>query len=226
MSFLVAAPDTLAASASDLAGIGSSLSEANVAATASTTRLIAAGGDEVSAAIASLFSRHGKAFQALSAQAAAFHDQFVQALRAGAGAYASTETTNTSPMLQQVLKGGQVAQLASWGQTLENLPALSGQFVRTAAAGINQWANNIVTNIFGTPATPAIPATQNPSFHGHSVAGNPHRGWRAPGVPETFRKPLRVRHRPSTVVGIAVCQQLSATHLDGATRRNRAAVNV
>ena len=43
MSFVIAAPDTLAASAADLAGIGSSLSEANAAATASTTRLIAAG---------------------------------------------------------------------------------------------------------------------------------------------------------------------------------------
>ena len=166
MSFLVAAPDTLAASAADLAAIGSSLSEANVAATASTTGLIAAGGDEVSAAIASLFSSHGKAFQALSAQAAAFHDQFVQALKAGAGAYASTEAANASSMLQQVLKGGQVAQLASWGQTLENLPALPGRLGRTAASGINQWANNIVTNIFGTPATPAIPATQNPTFTG------------------------------------------------------------
>ena len=120
----------------------------------------------MSAAIASLFSRHGNAFQALSAQATAFHHQFVQALKAGAGAYASTEAANASSMLQQVLKGGQAAQLASWAQTLENLPALPGQFVTTAATGINQWANNILTTIFGTPATPAIPATQNPTFTG------------------------------------------------------------
>jgi hypothetical protein len=79
MSYLIAAPDMLAAAAADAAGIGSSLSEANAAAAASTTKVIAAGGDEVSAAIASLFSGHGQQFQALSAQAAAFHSQFVQA---------------------------------------------------------------------------------------------------------------------------------------------------
>jgi PE family len=68
MSYVSAAPDMLAASAEDVAGIGSSLSEAKAAATASTTRVIAAGSDEVSAAIASLFASHAKAFQAISAQ--------------------------------------------------------------------------------------------------------------------------------------------------------------
>ena len=58
--------------------------------------MIAAGGDEVSAAIASLFSSHGTAFQALSAQAAAFHSQFVQALTAGAGSYVSAEAANVA----------------------------------------------------------------------------------------------------------------------------------
>ena len=37
----------------------------------------------MSAAIAALFSAHGQGFQALGAQAAAFHAQFVQALNAG-----------------------------------------------------------------------------------------------------------------------------------------------
>jgi hypothetical protein len=64
MSYVIAAPDMLAATAADVAGIGSSLSAANAAAAASTTRVIAAGGDEVSAAIASLFSSHGTAFLA------------------------------------------------------------------------------------------------------------------------------------------------------------------
>jgi hypothetical protein len=98
MPYVIAAPDMLAAGAADVAGIGSSLSEANGAAAASTTRVIAAGSDEVSAAIASVFSVHGKAFQALSAQAAAFHSQFVQAFDAGAGAYAGTEAANAGPL--------------------------------------------------------------------------------------------------------------------------------
>jgi hypothetical protein len=53
--------------------------------------------DEVSAAIAAVFSGLGQGFQALGAQAAAFHDQFVQALNAGAGVYAATEAANASP---------------------------------------------------------------------------------------------------------------------------------
>jgi PE family len=97
MSYVIAAPGMLAATAADVAGIGSSLSEANGAAAPATTRVIAAGSDEVSAAIASLFSGHGKGFQALSAQAAAFHSRFVQALIGGAGAYAGAEAANAAP---------------------------------------------------------------------------------------------------------------------------------
>jgi len=93
MSYVITAPDMLAAAAVDVAGIGSSLSEANAAAAASTTKVIPAA-DEVSAAIASLFSSHGTAFHALSAEAATFHSRFVQALSAGAGPYASIEAAN------------------------------------------------------------------------------------------------------------------------------------
>jgi hypothetical protein len=117
MSYVIAAPDMLGAAASDVAGISSSLSEANAAAAASTTKVIAAGCDEMSAAFASLFSSHAKAFQALSAQAAAFHSQFVQALHGGAGAYASTEAANAGPWqtleqdLRNVVKAPTVALL-------------------------------------------------------------------------------------------------------------------
>ncbi|CKR76816.1 PE family protein [Mycobacterium tuberculosis] len=40
---------------------------------------MAAAHDEVSAAIAALFSAHGQAYQAASAQAAAFHTRFIRA---------------------------------------------------------------------------------------------------------------------------------------------------
>ena len=76
MSYVIAAPEMLASAARDMAGIGSSLQPANVAAAGSDEALVAAAGDEVSAAIASLFSGHGQQFQALSAQAAAFHAHF------------------------------------------------------------------------------------------------------------------------------------------------------
>jgi hypothetical protein len=93
MSYLVAAPEFVASAATDLSNIGSSLTAAHAAA-APTTAVVAAAGDEVSAAIASLFSVHGQAFQALGARAAAFHSRFVQILDSAAGAYAGTEAAN------------------------------------------------------------------------------------------------------------------------------------
>jgi hypothetical protein len=56
--------------------------------------------DEVSAAISALFGAHGQAYQAASAQALAFQEQFVQLLGAGANAYANAEAN-----IVQVLKG-------------------------------------------------------------------------------------------------------------------------
>jgi PE family protein len=85
MSFVIAAPEIMTSAATDLAIIGSNVNVANAAAAAPTTGVLAAAGDEVSAAIAAVFSAHGQGFQALGAQAAVFHEQFVQALTAGAG---------------------------------------------------------------------------------------------------------------------------------------------
>src|SRR5271157_1691548 len=96
MSYVIAAPELMTAAATDLANIGSTLNAANVAAAASTTGVIAAAEDEVSLAIANLFSGHAQAYQALSAQAAAFHEQFVQALTAGAGSYVGAEAANVA----------------------------------------------------------------------------------------------------------------------------------
>jgi hypothetical protein len=98
MSYVVAVPEFVASAASDLAGIGSGLSAAHAAPALPTTAVMAAAGDEASAAIASLFSGHGKAFQALSAEMSAFHDQFVSTLNAGGGAYAAAEAANASPL--------------------------------------------------------------------------------------------------------------------------------
>jgi hypothetical protein len=81
-----------------IVGLGSTISAANAATAAPTTGLLAAGADEVSAAIAALFGAYGQAHQALSAQAAAFHQEFVQALTAAAGTYAAAEAAAASPL--------------------------------------------------------------------------------------------------------------------------------
>ncbi|OBK45763.1 hypothetical protein A5655_10880 [Mycobacterium sp. 1081908.1] len=97
----------MATAATDLAGIGSTISAANAAAAPPTTTVLAAAADEVSAGIAAVFGEHAQAFQSISAQATAFHDQFVKALNSGAAAYATAEATNVSPlqMLQQDVLG-------------------------------------------------------------------------------------------------------------------------
>ncbi|SPM31289.1 PE-PGRS family protein PE_PGRS58, partial [Mycobacterium terramassiliense] len=61
----------------------------------------------VSAAISAVSGDVGKEFQALSAQAAAFHSQFVQALNGGGFAYEATEAANASPLqtLEQDILG-------------------------------------------------------------------------------------------------------------------------
>src|SRR5262245_25582345 len=96
MSFVIAAPEMMTTAAADLAHLGSTLTEANAAAATQTTGLLAAAEDEVSAAIAAVFSAHGQGFQALGAQVAAFHDQFVQALTVGAGSYVGAEAANVA----------------------------------------------------------------------------------------------------------------------------------
>lgn len=92
----------LTAAAMDLASIGSTVSAASAAASAPTVAILAAGADEVSIAVAALFGMHGQAYQALSVQASAFHQQFVQALTAGAYSYASAEAAAVTPLQQLV----------------------------------------------------------------------------------------------------------------------------
>ncbi|ORB93165.1 PE family protein, partial [Mycobacterium persicum] len=98
MSFLVTNTEYVSGAAGNLARLGSVISEANSAAVAQTTAVAAAGADEVSAAIAAFFRAHGLSYQTLSAQAAAFHDQFVQNLFGGAQAYASAEAAAANPL--------------------------------------------------------------------------------------------------------------------------------
>jgi hypothetical protein len=98
MPFVTVVPEFVGQAAAQLEDIRSALNAANAAAAAPTTGLLAAGADEVSAAVATLFSGHGQAFQALNGQVAAFHDQFVQTLSAAGGAYTAGEGANASPL--------------------------------------------------------------------------------------------------------------------------------
>jgi hypothetical protein len=106
MSFLTTTPDIVATAASNLAGIGSALSAANASAATPTTAIATAAEDEISIAIATLFGNAGQEFQALSAQAQAFHDQFVGTLNTGMSQYVSTEAANVQQTLLELLGTG------------------------------------------------------------------------------------------------------------------------
>ncbi len=99
MSFVVTTPEMLAGATGDLQEIGTAISAANAAAAAGTTGVLAPAADSVSARTAAVFAGYARQYQALSAQAAAFHSQFVQALNAAGNSYADTETANTAAQL-------------------------------------------------------------------------------------------------------------------------------
>jgi len=136
MSFVSAVPDELSSAAADIAAIGSTIGDARTAAAAPATAVLAAGGDEVSTAIAGLFNDVGNEFQALTAQAAAFHHQFVQTLTGGGSAYGAIEAANVSP-LQSLENAFNTAPTAAL-QTAENL--------------INTPALQPIENVINTPS--------------------------------------------------------------------------
>jgi PE family len=96
MIFVTAQPEMLAAAASHLQLIGSTLAAQNAATAPPMTGVVPAAADEVSLLTAAQFAQHAEAFQAVSAQAAAMHEAFVTTLNTSAGSYAATEAANAA----------------------------------------------------------------------------------------------------------------------------------
>jgi hypothetical protein len=172
MSFVTAAPDLVEAAAQDLAGIRSSLMEASASVAVPTTGVVPAAADEVSAGVAALFGNFGKEFQAVSAQAQAFHAEFVNAMNAGAAAYAGAEAAAGQTLMSavaapaQALLGGGAALttgqatpaliqgIESFGATVaapyqalvintnNNLAAINQTFMANPFPFLNQVASN------------------------------------------------------------------------------------
>jgi PE family len=94
MSFVTTQPEALTSAAGTLQGIGSSMSAQSAAAATPTTGVVPAAADEVSALTATQFAAHAQMYQAVSAQAAAIHELFVNTLGTSAGSYAATEAAN------------------------------------------------------------------------------------------------------------------------------------
>ncbi len=158
MSNLIAAPEMMTSAATDLATIGSNLSTAHTAAATQTTGMLAAAEDEVSAAIAALFSAHGQGFQALGAQAAAFHAQFVQALNAGAGSYASAEAQVGSTLADNIFASPAITPIpATLNPTFTGTPSLATRIETAALYPVKDLLTITgVYNQFGNPNSPLL----------------------------------------------------------------------
>lgn len=116
MSFLTMAPEMAQQAAEDVAGIRAQLVEAASSAAAPTTAVVPAAADEVSAAISAIFGHFGQEFQGVSAQARAFHAEFVNLLNGGAAAYITTEIANAEQAVASATNAPGEATVASpWG---------------------------------------------------------------------------------------------------------------
>ncbi|WP_082973473.1 PE family protein [Mycobacterium sp. E2327] len=152
MSFLIAAPQIIEDAATDLANIRSAIGSAHSAAAAATTGVLPAAADEISDRIAALFSQYGAGFQQLSTQAEAFHEQFVQALTAGANTYAAAEA-NVVPTLATALNAPAQALSAGNGEGLAaslraGLPALEAD-LSGGLSGLGAQVNTALSGSFG-----------------------------------------------------------------------------
>ncbi|BBZ39343.1 PE family protein [Mycobacterium conspicuum] len=102
MSFVSTMPELIESAAGDLENLRSTLGAATATATPPTAGIVAAAQDEVSVAVAALFSAHARQFHSLSARASAFHGQFVRSLQSSAEAYLSAETANAQQVVADV----------------------------------------------------------------------------------------------------------------------------
>ena len=96
MVFVTAQPESLAAAATRLQQIGSTLAAQHAATATPMTGVVPAATDEVSFVTAAKFATHAQMFQTVSAQAAAMHEMFAATLETSAGSYAATEAANAA----------------------------------------------------------------------------------------------------------------------------------
>src|ERR1700678_551921 len=191
MQYVIAAPEYVAAAATDLANIGSAVNTANSAAQSPTSSVLAAGADEVSVSIAALFDAHAAAYQALSAQAALFHQQFVELMSGGAAQYALTEAANASPL--QSIQQGVLSEIGSPSQALSTGSSLIG-----SAAPAGSVAAGVPAAAAGASAVPAaLASASTPVAAVHAVAPAGSAAHASAGTPDRDAGEYVGRHRLS-----------------------------
>ncbi len=100
-------------------------------------------------AISALFGSHAQGYQTLSAQLAAYHNQFVRALNAGAGSYASAEAANVQQTLLNAINAPT--------QTLLGRPLIGNGATGVPGKTVGPAACCTATVVTAGPVTPPIP---------------------------------------------------------------------
>ncbi len=115
MSYVNTAPAAISAVATQLEGIGSSFAAESSAAAGPTTAIAPSASDEVSILQSGVFSTYGQLYQAVSAQAQAIHQQFVNLLQSSSGSYQETEAANQAGAAASSLSGASSSGQSSGG---------------------------------------------------------------------------------------------------------------
>jgi len=144
MSYVITEPELVQGAAQDLAGIRESLVEATATVSGPTTAIAAAGQDEISIAIASMFGNFGQEFQVLNAQVQAFHAEFETLLTSGAAAYLGAEAANAGQVLTNAGNGLNGAVTALQNGSAAAL--VSGQ-IQTGAQAVSQSITGFQTGL-------------------------------------------------------------------------------
>jgi len=99
MPNVLVVPGAIAAAATNVSAVGSTVNAAHMAAAIPTGAVIPAAADEVSASIANLFSQHAANYQALAGKAETYLGEIVQHLKTSASSFAAAESANTASLL-------------------------------------------------------------------------------------------------------------------------------
>ncbi|OBA69502.1 PE family protein [Mycobacterium sp. 1554424.7] len=171
MSFLTAIPEELLAAASQLEGIGNSLTAQNAGAAAPTTSVAPAAADQVSALQSALFSTYGTMYQQIAAEAQSIQQQFVSTLGLSSGTYTSTEAANVAAATPTDLVN-QISTLfgGPLGSTNGLPTSLSSNLANVGNIGFGNYAS-ACSDLIGMAGGGLLPAAASDTGDAAAAAG-------------------------------------------------------
>ena len=151
MAYVLTQPEVMATTAADVAAIGTTLNEATAAAAGRTTGLVAAAADEVSAAVATVFSAYAREWHALVGRAAVFQSEFAQALSAAGNAYANAEAASLAALAAPLRA---LSMSLPIGSSTTSTTGGTGVLTAMATAALADPSVTLVMDGSGTPIPP------------------------------------------------------------------------